>query len=106
DRARHAYEDAVKAAPTSGDAAFKLGRAYHDAGRRHDTIAQLEKAIRLSGEKATWAPEAFLTLGDAHREGHGNDAAVKAYKRFLDLAPADAPARAEVQKHIAILGGS
>jgi len=105
DRARHAYEDAVHAAPASGDAAFKLGRAYHDAGRRHDTIVELEKALRLGGDKAPYAAEAFLVLGDAYREGHENDAAVKAYKRYLELAPMDAPARAEVQKHISILGG-
>jgi predicted Zn finger-like uncharacterized protein len=105
DRARRAYEDALRAAPDSGDAAFKLGRAYHDAGRRHDTVVQLEKALKLGGDKAPYAAEAFLTLGDAYREGHENDAAVKAYKRYLELAPADAPARAEVQKHISILGG-
>ncbi|HEX6835484.1 MAG TPA: tetratricopeptide repeat protein, partial [Polyangia bacterium] len=105
DRARHAYEEAVHAAPTSGDAAFKLGRAYHDAGRRHDTILQLERALRLGGDKAPYAAEAFLVLGDAYREGHENDNAVKAYKRYLELAPPDAPARAEVQKHISILGG-
>ncbi|HEY2746446.1 MAG TPA: tetratricopeptide repeat protein, partial [Polyangia bacterium] len=105
DRARHAYEDAVHAAPTSGDAAFKLGLAYHDAGRRRDTVTQLEHALKLGGDKAPYAADAFLTLGDAYREGHENDAAVKAYKRYLELAPADAPARAEVQKHISVLGG-
>ncbi|HXU72213.1 MAG TPA: tetratricopeptide repeat protein [Polyangia bacterium] len=105
DRARHAYEDAVKAAPTSGDAAFKLGRAYHDAGRRRDTITQLERALKLGGDKAPYAADAFLVIGDAHREGHENDAAVKAYKRYLELAPPDAPARSEVEKHISILGG-
>ena len=52
-----------------------------------------------------WAAEAQLLLGDAHREGHENEAAIKAYKRYLELAPPDAPARAEVQKHISILGG-
>jgi tetratricopeptide (TPR) repeat protein len=105
DRARHAYEDAVQAAPDSGDAAFKLGRAFHDAGRRRDTIVQLERAIKLGGDKAPYAADAFLVLGDVYREGHENDAAVKAYKRYLELAPADAPPRAEVQKHISILGG-
>lgn len=105
DRARHAYEDAVHADPASGDAAFKLGRAYHDAGRRHDTIVQLERALRLGGDKAPYAAEAFLVLGDAYREGHENDHAVKAYKRYLELARPDAPERTEVQKHISNLGG-
>ena len=49
--------------------------------------------------------DAFLVLGDVYREGHENQAAVKAYKRYLDLAPVEAPARAEVQKHISSLGG-
>jgi predicted Zn finger-like uncharacterized protein len=105
DRARHAYQDAARAAPDSGDAAFKLGRALHDAGRRHDAIAQLERAFKLASDGATWAADAQLLLGDAHREGHENEAAVKAYKRYLELAPPSAPERAEVQKHIAILGG-
>ena len=105
DRARHAYEDAVRAAPESGDAAFKLGRAFHDAGRRHDAITQVERAVKLGGDKAPWAAEAQLLLGDAHREGHENEAAIRAYRRYLELAPADAPARAEVQKHISTLGG-
>lgn len=105
DRARHAYEDAVRAAPESSDAAFKLGRALHDAGRRRDAIAQLERSVKLGGDKAQFAAEAQLLLGDAHREGHENEAAVRAYKRYLELAPPDAPARAEVQKHISILGG-
>jgi predicted Zn finger-like uncharacterized protein len=105
DRARHAYEDAVRAAPSSADAAFKLGRALHDAGRRHDAIAQLERAVKLDGEKASWAAEADLLLGDAHREGHENEAAVRAYKRYLQIAPLGAPERVEVQKHINILGG-
>ena len=105
DRARHSYEDAARAAPDSGEVAFKLGRAYHDAGRRHDAIAQLDRAVKLGGDKIRWAPEAQLLLGDAPLEGHENEAAVKAYKRYLELAPPDAPARAEVQKHIATLGG-
>jgi predicted Zn finger-like uncharacterized protein len=106
DRARHAYQDAVKAAPDSGDAAFKLGRALHDAGRRHDTITQVERALKLGGDKAAWASEAYLLLGDAHREGKENAAAVKAYQRYLELAPADAPARKEVERNVSLLGGS
>jgi cytochrome c-type biogenesis protein CcmH/NrfG len=106
DRARKAYQDAVKAAPDSADAAFKLGRSFHDSGRRHDAIAQVDRALKLAGDKMAWAPEAYLLLGDAHREGHENDAAVKAYKRYLELAPADAPARKEVERNVSILGGS
>jgi predicted Zn finger-like uncharacterized protein len=105
DRARHSYEDAVKAAPDSADAAFKLGRAFHDAGRRRDAITQVERALKLGGDKQPWSAEAWLLLGDAHREGKENDAAVKAYKKYLELAPPEAPARKEVERNVSLLGG-
>jgi tetratricopeptide (TPR) repeat protein len=106
DKSRHAYEDAVKAEPNSGEAAFKLGRAYLDAGKRKPGADMLEKATRLGGDRATWAAEAWLLIGDARREGRENAAAVQAYKKYLALAPADARARDEVAKHLSILGGN
>src|SRR5262249_19354157 len=47
DKARKSYEDAVKAAPDSGEAAFKLGRAYLDAGKRGPATSMLERALKL-----------------------------------------------------------
>jgi tetratricopeptide (TPR) repeat protein len=105
DKARKAYEDAVKAAPDSGEASFKLGRAYLDAGRRKDAVVHLEKALKLSGDQAPFAVEAWLLAGDAHRESKEKDAAVRAYKKYLELAPQDAPARNEVTRQLSILGG-
>ncbi|HZS40944.1 MAG TPA: tetratricopeptide repeat protein [Polyangia bacterium] len=105
DKARHAYEDAVHADPQLGEAAFKFGRALHDAGRRKPAIAELERALKLGGDDSSYAVEAYLILGDAHREAKESDAAVKAYKRYLELAPSEAPARAEVNHHLSILGG-
>ncbi len=106
DKARHAYEDAAKADPRLADAAFKFGRALHDGGRRKPAVVELERAVALGGAGAPWAAEAWLILGDAHREAHENDAAIKAYKRYLELAPPDAPARVEVNHHLSILGGT
>jgi tetratricopeptide (TPR) repeat protein len=106
DKARKAYEDAVKASPDSGEAAFKLGRIYLDGGRRHDAVVMLEKALKLSGDQAPFAVEAWLLAGDAHRESKERDAAVRAYKKYLELAPADAPSRTEVSRQLSLLGGS
>jgi predicted Zn finger-like uncharacterized protein len=105
DKARHAYEDAVKYGPHIGEAAFKLGRALHDATRRKPAIEMLERALKLGGDHAPYAVEAFLLLGDAHREGRENAAAVHDYGRYLELAPPDAPGRAEVTREVALLGG-
>jgi tetratricopeptide (TPR) repeat protein len=105
DKARHAYEDAVKHGPQLGEAAFKLARALHDAGRRKPAIDMFQRALKLGGDHAPYAAEASLLLGDAHREGRENDAAVQAYRRYLELAPSDAPARTEVSRQISLLGG-
>jgi tetratricopeptide (TPR) repeat protein len=111
DKARSAYEAAVKSAPPGsealGEAAFKLGRALADAGKRKPSVDALERALKAgAGDKASYGAEAYLLIGDGHRELRHNDAAVKAYKRYLELAPADArAARAEVERHIANLGG-
>ena len=104
DKARKAYEDAVKANPQAGDAAFKLARSYLDAGKRKPAIELFERALKLGGDKAAYAAEAYLFAGDAHRELKENDAAVRAYKKYLELAPADSPQRAEVGKHLSLLG--
>ncbi len=104
DKARAAYEAAVKAGPESSEAAFKLGRLYLDSGKRKPAADMLERALKLAGDKAAFAAEAYLLLGDAHRESKENDAAIRAYKRYLELAPADAPQRVEVTRHLSMLG--
>jgi tetratricopeptide (TPR) repeat protein len=106
EKARHSYEDAVKYGPQLGEAAFKLARSLHDAGRRKPSIDMFERALKLGGDQATYAAESYLLLGDAHRESHANANAVRAYKRYLELAPPDAPARSEVNRHITLLGGT
>jgi predicted Zn finger-like uncharacterized protein len=105
DKARHAYEDAVKFGPQLGGAAYKYARSLHDAGKRGPAIQQFERALKIGGDTASYSADAWLLLGDSHRESHEKDPAVKAYKKFLELAAPDAPERSEVQKHISILGG-
>ena len=56
-------------------------------------------------ERTPWAAEAYLLIGDAYRESKDAPAALKAYRRYLELAPESAPPRGEVKKHIAVLGG-
>jgi Tfp pilus assembly protein PilF len=105
DKARRSYEDAVKFGPQMGEAAFKFGRSLHDAGKKKPAMVELERALKLGGDKASYAAEAYLLLGDSHRESHEGEAAVKSYKKYLELAPPEAPERPEVQKHISLLGG-
>jgi tetratricopeptide (TPR) repeat protein len=106
DKARHAYEDAAKLAPGSGEIAFKVGRAELDAGKRQPALIALERAIKIGDSKASWLPDAHLLLGDARRQGKENEAAIRAYTKYLELAPLSAPMRAEATRQIKLLGGS
>ncbi len=105
EQAVKAYGDAVKAAPENGPAAFKLGRVLLDTGRRKQGIEVLERALKLGGDHAAYAVDALLLVGDAHREARESDAALRAYKKYLEIAPADAPARSEVERQVSLLGG-
>jgi tetratricopeptide (TPR) repeat protein len=106
DKARHAYEDAARLAPNSADVVFKMGRAELDAGKRKPGIDALEHAVKVGDAKASWMADAYLLIGDARRQGKENDAAVKAYTKYLQLAPPSAPMRAEATRQITLLGGT
>jgi len=106
DKARRAYEDAIKAAPENAEALFKLARALVDGGKRKDSLPVLEKALKIGGDKTPWAPEAYMLVGDAHRELKEGPAAIKAYQRYLELAPPDASPRNEAKRYITLLGGT
>jgi tetratricopeptide (TPR) repeat protein len=104
DKARHSYEEAVALDGNNAEAAFKLGRANKDAGKLQPAIAQLERATKLGGDKATFAPEAWLLLAESLREGHDRDPAVHAFKKYLEIAPPSAPERKDVQQTLRELG--
>jgi tetratricopeptide (TPR) repeat protein len=105
DKALRSYEEAVRLEPQAGDLSFRLGRALLDASKREPGIAALERAIRLGEPKASWLPDSYLLLGDAHR-GHENSLAIRSYTKYLEIAPASAPMRAEATKQISLLGGT
>lgn len=106
DKARHAYEEAARADRNSGEAAFKLGRAQADGGKRAAAIDELNRALKLGTDKASWAAEAYLLLGDAYRDSRQGAQALAAYQKYLQLAPPASPSRVEVQRAIKLLGGT
>ncbi|MEO6952968.1 MAG: tetratricopeptide repeat protein [Polyangia bacterium] len=106
DKARHAYEDAVRAAPQSAEAAFKYGRALLDAGQRGPGLVTLARAVKLAPSKTAWLPDAWVLLADAYRMGRQNDAAIHAYQQYLLIAPPSSPTRSEAERQLEILGGS
>ena len=106
DKARHSYENALRAAPQSAEAGYKYGRAQLDAGQRGPGISTLERAVKLAAPKTGWLPDAWVLLADAYRMGRQNEAAVRAYKQYLEVAPAASPTRSEAERQLRILGGT
>jgi len=97
-RARAAYEDAVKRDLKNGEALFKLGRNLRDAGKQGVAADMLERAAKTGPVEGAWVPEALLLAGETYRSLGKREAAVRAYRRYLEVAPKTAPAREDVAK--------
>ncbi len=81
----------------------RIARDYAAAPRRGGLA--IIHAHAIADPKATWMPDAYLLLGDGHR-GHENDLAIRSYTKYLQIAPAGAPMRAEAANQIRLLGGT
>jgi tetratricopeptide (TPR) repeat protein len=102
-----AYEAAVAADGSHGDWWYRLGRVRFDAGRAGEAVAALSRAIELGagdGRNASWLAEAHRIRGEAHRLGGGRAAAIADFRRYLELAPASALDREDVQDRLFDLG--
>ncbi|MBN2575787.1 MAG: tetratricopeptide repeat protein [Deltaproteobacteria bacterium] len=81
-------EDEARAHVKMATAAFNLGQ-YDEA------LAEYETAYRLVPD-----PALLYNIGQAHRLAGNADKAIIAYKSYLRTAPADAPNREQVQRHL------
>jgi tetratricopeptide (TPR) repeat protein len=101
------YRRAVKEIPESAELQFKLGvTELQTAGHRRAATA-LNRAVILAEEQEElpqWLPEALYRLGTTQRALGRRQAAIDAFKRYLEIAPEDAIDRAEVQAHLDLLG--
>jgi cytochrome c-type biogenesis protein CcmH/NrfG len=68
-------------------------------------LEHLRRAAAHAPDAAEWTAELYFQLGTAESTGGHRSAAVTAFKKYIDLAPADAPARPEVEKQIRRLSG-
>ena len=77
--------DAVRLAPDVFDYRFRLGAAYVEAGNYDDAVPVLQKATEFNSKSA----EAWNSLGQALQGKHDLEPAVDAYKKAVDLQPAN-----------------
>jgi len=68
---------------------FSLARAYSDAGRLGQTVAELEKALSRYDDTrvafAIWAVKAHYLLGLAYEKSGWNKKAIEKYEEFLEI---------------------
>jgi tetratricopeptide (TPR) repeat protein len=105
DRAGEAWRAGIKLAPDDPELRFRLGKLELDKGRVSSALEQLRRAAAKAPEDAEWIAELYFQLGTAEATSGARGPAVAAFKKYLDRAAPDAPARPEVAKQIQRLGG-
>ncbi len=104
EKARSEYDAALRAGPQNGEAAFKLARALRVLGKVEPAMTLAGRALTLGGDSSRYAADATLLVGDAQRELKHPAEALKAYRKYLEIAPPDAASRAEAARQIQRLG--
>jgi len=97
-KAEAAWKSAVKADTTLSEPHYRLGRLLMDQNQAGAALAQLRLAAPKVPANAVWTPDFYFQLGYAERARGTRPAAVAALKKYLTLAPSDAPARHEVEQ--------
>ncbi len=97
-KAEAAWRSAIKADASLSEPHYRLGRSLMDQGQTGAALAQLRLAAPKLPANAVWTPDFYFQLGYAERARGTRPAAVAALKKYLTLAPSDAPARHEVEQ--------
>lgn len=89
--------------PKLYEAHYLRGRVLFERNEMSKASSSFETAADESVKALPWYPEALVFLGKSKaREGKNKDA-IEAFEKFLSIAPADHPSRADAQSQIASL---
>jgi tetratricopeptide (TPR) repeat protein len=101
--AEAAWRSAVRLSPTSSEARYRLGRLEMEHGQPAAALRELRAAAGAETLPAEggWRADLFFQLGFAEKRQGSPSRALAAFRRYLELAPPDAPARAEVTSQLA-----
>jgi tetratricopeptide (TPR) repeat protein len=102
-RAEAAWKTAVKLNPTSAESRYRLGRLQMDQGQTASALPHLRTAaehVPPAPADVGWRPDLYFQLGFAELRHGARDRALAAFRKYLEVAPADAPARVEVTRQI------
>ncbi len=98
DDAAAAWRTAIKVAPDLAEAYYRLGRYEMDKGRPGAALEPLRQAANRRPSAATWEADLYFQLALAELNGGSKPAAATALRRYLEVAPAEAPARPEAER--------
>jgi tetratricopeptide (TPR) repeat protein len=97
-KAEAAWKGAVKADPSAPEPHYRLGRLQMDQGQAGAALVQLRAAAPKVPQGAVWTADFYFQLGFAEKARGSRPSAAAALKKYLALAPADAPSRGEVER--------
>ncbi len=103
DRAAALWTKAIQLRPEMVEAQYHLGRYKMDKGKPADALANLRLAAARLRDKAPWEQDLYFQLGFAELAAGSRASGAAAFKKYLALAPQDAPARPEVERQLAKL---
>jgi tetratricopeptide (TPR) repeat protein len=105
DEASDAWKTALRLAPDDGEIHYRIGKFELDKGRVKSAVEHLRKAVAHVPEKADWEAELYFQLATAEVTGGAKAAALASFKKYLEIAPSDAPSRPEAKRQVVRLGG-
>jgi tetratricopeptide (TPR) repeat protein len=105
-KAEAAWKSAIRNDAAAPEAHYRLGRLQMDQGLAGAALAQLRVAAPKVPPAAGWTADFYFQLGFAEKSKGSRPAAVAALKKYLTLAPSDAPSRHEVERVLASLASS
>jgi cellulose synthase operon protein C len=105
DDAAAAWRLALQADGKLAEAHYRLGRHEMDKGRQKIALPHFRSAAAGEPLSGSWRADLYFQLGFAEAAAGARSNAVAALKRYLELAPSDAPARPEAEKLLGRLGG-
>ena len=97
-KAEAAWKSAIKADPAAPEPHYRLGRLQMDQGQAGAALIQLRAAAAKVPANTVWTADFYFQLGYAERARGTRPAATAALKKYLSVAPSDAPARHEVEQ--------
>jgi tetratricopeptide (TPR) repeat protein len=98
--AETAWRSAVRLMPGSSEARYRLGRLEVEHAQTAAALRELRAAAETLPAEGAWRADLFFQLGFAEKRQGSPARAQSAFRRYLELAPLDAPARAEVTRQL------